>query len=266
VFAGEIRPAGLPWHTLLIVLRSRTIRIVIGIVFVLLAVALALWWMAASPPRWYHPPDPHDAEANELAGLVEHRLAEEIHKIREDDSPWRLRIREEQINAWLATRMPKWLEHEQGMEWPAQLGTPQVRFDPDSISIALPMRPHREQDDADSRWRMITFTLIPQFHESEVRFILTALRIGRLATPGDPVEHLERLAEHRGWDAREDELTAYLRQLLRGEAGLEPAIKLVDDRRVQLQKLHLQRGYIDISATTLAPGRVLNESQSTWSE
>lgn len=230
-------------------LTSRTKRIILGLIIGLLVLAATLWWLSSVPPRWYQPPDAHDAEANELAALVEHRLAEEMHRIRDDNAPWQLRIREEQINAWLATRMSRWLEHEHGMEWPSQLGTPQVRFDRETISIALPAEFEQLDDKKGVRARAITLTLTPYLDESEIRFKLIGIRIGRLPSPGDPMDHVARLVDIRGGEGGDD-LAHFFVQLVTGQIGVAPVIKLVDRRQVRLSALHLDRGVMDVSAVT----------------
>jgi hypothetical protein len=258
-------------YTARIVFTTRTRRIILGIMLALIALAASLWWLSSTPPRWYQPPDTHDAEAGELAALVEHRLAEEVHKIRDDESPWRLRIREEQVNAWLATRLHRWLEYEQGVQWPAQLGPPQVRFDADTISVAL-LVPAAASDGSrgigGGRPRIVTVTLTPYLHEDEIRFTLTGLRIGRLAAPGDPMKHATRLIDlHSGKPTNSgDELSQFIARLLQGEAGIAPWVNLVDHRRVELQQLELRRGFMDISAITMPPDRAAGNEAPGKSE
>jgi len=234
---------------------KRLIRMAVIVIAAIIAIAAVLWWLSWMPPRWYQPPDAHDADAGELAALVEHRLAEELHNIRDDGAPWQIRIRESHVNAWLATRMPRWLEHERGVEWPDRLGTPQVRFDPQRVSIAVPVRRSGSSTRDRSHGRTFTVTLEPTLDQSELRFALTGIRVGRLPVPGDPQAQLARFGPPAP-DAGESDFAAYLRQLVHGAVGVDPTLTLVDDRQIIMTEVRVGRGVLDLTMlTTPAPNR-----------
>ena len=98
---------------------------------------LFLWRLTWVTPAWWAPVDPDDAGATALADRVEFRIAEEAHRIRDGGEPWRLKITERQVNAWLATRLPAWFAHTQGVQWPQQLGAPQIRIRDGSVYVGL---------------------------------------------------------------------------------------------------------------------------------
>ena len=81
-----------------------------------------LAWASQSAPGWYAPVDPYDPDVSTLAETVEYRVAEELTKVRADEEPWALRVRDEQVNAWLASRLPEWVAHDGGRGWPDEVG------------------------------------------------------------------------------------------------------------------------------------------------
>lgn len=234
--------------------RSRIMRIALGFLAALCMLVGVLWWLTWTPPRWYQPPESHDTSANELGALVERRLAEEIHAIRETDTRWQLRIRDEQINAWLATRMPQWLEHERGMAWPSELGTPQVRFDQDRISMTVPVRLNQPSE-TNRRRRPITLTVRPHLRGDALHVTLTDIRIGRLPLPGDPMNHVAKQAGDRLRDAETDgeELMKWIMRLMTGKDRLTPTVELIDSRRVTVESIRIRRGTLDVTAVTADP-------------
>ena len=77
-----------------------------------LGAALACFLLAAMPPV-ARPLLPADAEARGEA--FEQALAAELTKVRPAGEEWAISIDPADINAWLATRLPKWIEHDPGL-------------------------------------------------------------------------------------------------------------------------------------------------------
>src|SRR6185503_12670556 len=120
--------------------RLRVGRLLIVLFLLAVIAGLVLWRLTWTAPRWWAPPNPRNAQVAALADHVELRLIEEAQRIRPVEEPWTIRIRQEQVNAWLSAKLPQWIEHlrrDEQLEWPQQLGTPQVKFDRDGISLGL---------------------------------------------------------------------------------------------------------------------------------
>jgi hypothetical protein len=214
------------------------------------------WLLSYLPPSWYQPPTAGEEHANELAAAVELRLAEELHKIRQEEPVWAVRIREEQINAWLATRMPKWLEHERGVRWPAVLGSPQVRLEDGRMSVAVPIAVVAAEGEpavlGDLAGRIVTLVIQPYLEDGELRLTLSDIRIGRLPVPGDPIEKVRKAVGDRLDDRVDGDVVRLLVELLLGETGIEPVARLVDNRQVIVREIYLRRGVMDVRAETLS--------------
>lgn len=69
---------------------------------------LVLFLLVAIPPSGWSPV-PVDPVAAEVRGeALERFLSSEFSKVRPYDTPWAIRLREDDVNAWIATRLPKW--------------------------------------------------------------------------------------------------------------------------------------------------------------
>jgi len=83
-------------------------RVGLAIVAIFLLLPLSVFLLVSIPPSGWSPV-PADPAAAELRGeALERFLSAEFSKVRPDDSPWAIRLREDDVNAWLATRLPKW--------------------------------------------------------------------------------------------------------------------------------------------------------------
>lgn len=227
-------------------MRVRWRRVMAVTVVLALGVIALVWWLSRVPPAWYAPP-PLDQQTIALADRAEYRLVQEAQKIRAPDQDvWTLRIRQEQINAWLAARLEQWIEHE-GQRWPEQLGTPQVSIQSHAISIALPLHGR-------SRTRFIVANIHPLIEDGTLRLELDRVALGRVSLPGEPLANLlEMLGEAAPEALTVPQITTAIDWLRRRDA-IDPVIDLADDRRVRIVDVHLDDGWMDITARTLAEG------------
>jgi hypothetical protein len=93
-----MRPAGRPGRR----------RVRLAIVAILVLIPLSLFLLVAIPPSGWSPV-PADPAAAEVRGeALERFLSAEFSRVRPDDAPWAIRLREDDVNAWIATRLPKW--------------------------------------------------------------------------------------------------------------------------------------------------------------
>jgi hypothetical protein len=219
--------------------------------FVLLLIAILfvggagwLWHQARSAPAWYAPPDPQAQAVNELAERVEYNTTVQMQKIRNAGESWTVRLEQDQINAWLAARLPEWIAHESG-DWPEEFGIPQIRIDEAGVDLAIEIG-------AGGRSGVLVSRLAPQIVDGRLRLNLEEAGVGRLTVSGEPAQKLidafERLAP--GGAVGEDTVRQLL-DVLSGEEGLPSLLDLSDGRRVELTALTLGQEMIDIACRTL---------------
>lgn len=93
-------------------------------------VMAAMWGLTLWPPAWWVDPAQLKADANsDLRGReLEQNLASAIQRIRPDGEPWAISIRDGDINAWIAARLPLWKEHDPSLAWPLEDAFAQVHF------------------------------------------------------------------------------------------------------------------------------------------
>ena len=221
----------------------------ISIVLLLVIVAGGawLWRCARSAPSWYATLDPNDQAVIGLADTVEKRLLEEFHKIRPDEDPWTVRVREHQLNAWLAARLPEWIAHEEDLDWPRELGAPQIHVEEDGINLAVEVT-------LDDHAQVITTRLTPQIIDGHVYLTVDRVGVGRIALPGEGAEKLLELIERIAPDGVFDESVAdrFLGMLSGNEEAAGSRISLSDGRLVELIEMHLSDGAIDLTGRTLS--------------
>ncbi len=216
-----------------------------GSVGVLTALGVVIWKMTWMAPSWYLPPSGSAVRVVERADQVENRLMQVTHQVRPvEEATWTLRIREEDINAWFAARLRKWVAHEAGAQWPAELGTPQVRFEADAIRLAIPFA-------AGGGERFVIAAIRPVMEKDLLRLELKRVELGRVSLPGEPVANLLRTLTGAAPGAFENkELKSVLDWLERREA-VEPMVELEDGRRIRIVKIVMGEGMVDVTARTV---------------
>ena len=221
--------------------------VLLGAITTLVAGATVLWWVAQLPPSWWSPAEAADPNVQALAEQVEYRLIEEAHKARPQDTPWRLRLTEEQLNAWLAARLRQWIAHEHDLDWPEGLGTPQVRFEPAGVVIGAALS-------GNGRPKYLAARIVPAFDERGVTLGVVRLWHGRLPVPGDPVSIIrEALAEHAPGGFRKDPEVRRWLGILESTEAIDPVVTLADGRRVRLGGITPGDGWVILEGMTLPP-------------
>lgn len=228
--------------------RVATRVVIVALAFVCIAV-FVLYRLSRMPPGWYDPPA-DTQQTRDFADRVEYRLVEEAQKIRPPDEQWTVRIRDEQINAWLAARLPQWVAREQDAQWPEFLGTPQVRLTESGIDVAVDIRSIGSEGDVSSR-RFVVVRIVPAVNEDGLTLRADRIGAGRLLLPGEPAAHIsaviDRLPSERVFG---EQVVAFLKELTTDGHQLSSAIDLADDRHVQIVDLRLGEGLIDVTLQT----------------
>ena len=108
------------------------VKIVFVVVVALIAFAVGAVLL---PPWWWSPAHPDDVTASTRASRFEQEVTSRVHTIRKGGEPWGFRVTQDQVNAWLATRLPKWIEHDASLRWPEGITAVQVRFGEGEIEL-----------------------------------------------------------------------------------------------------------------------------------
>jgi len=149
-------------------------------VFLLVAGAALLLFVAAGfilaslPPRGWQDPlqlaaDPSSADR---ARSLEQTLAAAITRIREPGARWAIRIHADDVNAWLAVRLPQWRSHDPSFAWPLEGVAAEVRCDPGCVTLLL-----------ETGGRIFSCDVLPSVEGGAVRLRPASGAIGRLPLP-----------------------------------------------------------------------------------
>jgi hypothetical protein len=111
----------------------RLVRTTLVAAMVLLPVVVVCVVLAVRTPAWWMPISRQDAAATERGAQLEQSIVAEFTRVRSDAPEWSLRIRDQDANEWLATRLPQWLES-RGVTSP---GPVQARFGQGWIRVGV---------------------------------------------------------------------------------------------------------------------------------
>lgn len=224
-------------------------RALVAIVIAATLIGAWLWWGLHTPPAWFDVPDITEPAVTELADRVELRVLEVATAERDPDTPWGVRITDEQVNAWLAAKLKPWLIHEGDVEWPAELGPPQMHFEPKGINFAV------EVLEGNLAGRVVVLRLRPFIDEAgQLRLMLDRVALGRVGLPGNAVESLAELLRDNLDEDLQQEL-AFALELASGERPIDPSVALADDRILLLEDIRLGEGEAFLTCRTLPPDR-----------
>jgi hypothetical protein len=218
-------------------------------VVLLAAGAIVLWRLTWMAPAWWSPIETDVETTAALAERVEYRLAEEAHKVRPEPKPWWIEIREDQINAWLASRLPEWIAHEQGLQWPAEIGQPQVHLESGAVTMGVDIA-------TDAGTRYVAARVVPRIADGELALALDGISVGRVWIPGSSVEAIVesmRAAGVRGTEEfLDDPGVEALIALVEGGRRIDPTLALADGRRVRVLDVRCDPGALLLRAETVA--------------
>lgn len=176
----------------------------------LLLLAAAGFVLASLPPRSWRDPlqivaDPTSADQ---ARNLEQGLAAAISRIREPGARWAIRIHANDVNAWLAVRLPQWRSHDPSFAWPLEGVAAEVRCDAGCMTLLL-----------QTGGRIFSCDVVPSVQHGAVQLQPAGGAIGRLPVPsggaiawrfleGETAVHRRLPALHRLADGRSVEICA----------------------------------------------------------
>lgn len=117
-------------------LLRRLLRVLGVAALVLLPLAGVAAMLALQAPRWWKPVPRADTAAADRAAEFERSIVAEFTRVRPDAPEWAVRIAEAQVNDWLGTRLPAWLES----RGEPVAGAVQARFTPGTVRVGVDLR------------------------------------------------------------------------------------------------------------------------------
>ena len=114
----------------------RLLRVAAVAAMVLLPIAGVAAMLALQAPRWWKPVPRTDTAAADRAAAFEQAIVSEFMRVRPDAPEWAVRLREAEVNEWLGTRLPAWLES-RGEAAPIAV---QARFTPGIVRVGADLR------------------------------------------------------------------------------------------------------------------------------
>jgi hypothetical protein len=195
---------------------------------VILSIVGVASWLSWQPQSWYVPTSTPSQDVADLAERAEYRLNEEFHKIRPPIEVWKIRITDEIMNAWLATRLDGWLTHDQEVELPPEVHNLQTHTTVDGIWLAAMI----EIDESDPR--PLAILLNAWIKNGELFTQTEAIRLGKIPIPVSIFESV-------------------LSELEKNTVGMAAIAPLMDDREVVIRSIDFEEGAIVLTCQTRLP-------------
>lgn len=229
--------------------------------FVLLAVAVVLalpplmfWWMLSSEPSYWQPVDANDTRVRERAARVESEVSKQTTEVRPPEDRWSLVLTEEEINAWLAARLPRWLAN-QGVDDELIHAVPHAMAEITADDVELAAEVHYGGLDQIVRF---VYRPVASANGEPARLELQGLYAGRVPIPLDTV--VEQLKQRLDPDDRPD--ADQIRDLLR---SVPLTLRLADRRTVKIVGVELSEGLATLTCVTEHKPRKTDKPQSAAS-
>jgi hypothetical protein len=199
---------------------------------------------ARRPPAWWQPP-PATAETAERGAAIEQALAAAFSRVRPDGEAWTLRLSEDDLNAWLAERLPQWVGSGflgADPQWPPSLGLVQVHFGEGRVEIAVELL---------DLGMVARLSAVPAYSREGWGLEWVDAGIGRIDA-GIAGERLRGELVARLGELVEAEALAGLR---RGDGSGPAAVRLegfrlADGRRVRIEGGRLREGELELTLAT----------------
>ncbi len=244
-------------------LKARLIAAGLTIAVAITLAGLLAASLSRAAPSWWRVYRPTPA-LRKHAAQFENAVVSQIYRRRDDDPRWRLEgrngpwrsapwsvfIRDEDASAWLATRLPEWIDGQDGLAWPISLSQPQVSFRQNVVRIGVLIRTDRGS-------RILTAAVKPEIRDDGSLWLRSRwVHIGRLPVPAAFIlaRAESRLGEVLPEDVADDPFSHAFLEVLRGRTPLarEPVMDLDDGRIIRLLDLRVLEGRIELDCRTEA--------------
>ena len=222
----------------------------VGINIVLLACSIPLvavgviWYLTTLPPSWYQPLAGDDPVVKRAGELGEMQLVEAFQLIREPNELWRIRIDEAVVNAWIAARLPDWMEGQFEARFPESVNQPQLNFVPDEIQLATWFG----NTDSPS---CVVAGFEPEVRDGELFLRVSSVGLGRISIPGDPMARVIQYLRSAIPEAELDqEMADQAIATMQGQQGFSSMVPLFDGRHVLIRDVVVEDGSLLLTAET----------------
>lgn len=199
-----------------------TLACFVLLVVVPIVVAVVL---ASREPASYSPPRSEDPVVLERASVFEKNFVSELTRVREQEEPWGVRIRERDLNAWLWVRFPAWVAHVRGE---GAFGTEpmlQAEFESRQIRIAS---------------KSVVVALEPRVEDGRTRIYgASGNAVGRLPVPGFMFDRMLQAIDFEALGEVFTESEPGSPIPASGELALPSRFRLGDGRTVELIEIQL---------------------------
>lgn len=200
------------------------------------------------PPAWWAPPAA-TAETAERAASIEQSLAAAFSRVRAEGETWTLRVTEGELNAWLAERLPRWIESGflgEAPPWPPSLGVVQVHLGGGRVEVAV------ELLDLGTVARLVA---VPAADAKPWRLEWSGAGLGRIEAPLAADALRRAFARRLGGLADAEAVAA----ILHGGAAMPQSLRLADGRLVRLEGGAVGEGEVRLELATVAAAETRRE-------
>jgi hypothetical protein len=195
---------------------------------VLVGLLLAAAVLAVLPPAQTATLPPNPVARGEA---FEQALAAALTKVRPAGEEWAVAIDPADVNAWLATRLPKWIEHDPSLAEFADAAALRIASTDGSLRVEEPI--------ADG-WLRLSLPIEVGIEAGGLRIGFGTARLGRLPIPGIGAALAESVeSELDGLDL----------------ATRAPELPLADGRVVEVREISCEDGRVALRLATLAAAR-----------
>lgn len=223
-----------------------TIRVITGVILAVTLLALPYATLTRATPRWWsEAPAAAPASgarapgAHDIAQRLENTLTTELHRGRPAHTEWTLTLTEADANAWIQSRLARWLAHRDAA-LARDLPEIRVRFEHGRIRLGA-----RQYD------RVIGCALHLNVDDrGSIRAHLRDATVGRAPLPGALARALARDAIPER--LRDDPDAARVLDAVLSGAASEPnaSIRLDDGRHVRIVGLRIEPGALVLTCVT----------------
>lgn len=200
--------------------------------------ALGLLALAGSEPAWWTATGVAPQDAPRLAEEVERGVGNALHRGRDAATVWKVAITQDEANAWVVDRLPRWLAN-QGVRNAEKL--PEVRVAFEEGRILLGFRPRGQE-------RTATLTVTPYIADGGLWTPATGLMVGRLPLPAGLLR--TRALEYVPEQYRSDDGAIQAAATLAGEIPAPSTVELADGRTVRVIEISVEPGRLLLTCET----------------